>query len=99
MQDPRDNRVTAGGVGWQNFAGEMLTLKHGSHRRAVADFGGHFERAKWGGVAAGPVTKAVLGGGDRVVADEDAVVHDDQPLLRDADDDRRGGEGVGAHAG
>ena len=95
-EDSGNDRVAAGSIGPEDFAGLALVLEDGAGGRVAADFSGDPEFAQRRAAAAGSVTQAELGSGYRVLGDRTAFIEEELTLLRDADDDAMPGVLLGA---
>ena len=93
MEDARDDRIASRRVGLEDFARRPAPFEDRPERRAVADLRGHFHHAERCRVAAWAIADAELRSGDGKLCKREAIFHQREALIRNADDDewlRRG---------
>src|SRR3954447_4885252 len=86
-QNTRHDRITTWGIGLHEFTCASPTLEHGAGRRVAANFFRYLQIAERRKLAAAPIAKTELGGGDRISGQEVAAIEERQLLIACADHD------------
>jgi hypothetical protein len=75
-QNPRHDWITTRGIGLHEFTCASPTLEHRAGRRVVANFFRYLQIAEGRKLAAAPIAKTELGGGDRISGQEVATIEE-----------------------
>ena len=86
-ENPRNDRITTGRIGQDDFAGAPPTFEHRARWRIVANFFRYLQFAERRKPAASPIAKTELGGGDGISGHEVAAIEERQLLVACADHD------------
>lgn len=89
VEDAGDDWIAAWRVGREDFTGAALAAENCADRSVAADFCGDLKHSERRGEAAWTISHTELGSGDGEFCDANAVFHEGEALIRDADDDHR----------